>query len=349
MPGSPPHPHRDSWEPGGPDDLYASPPPWDIGRPQPAFLALADAGAIWGRVLDVGCGTGEHVLMCAGLGLDATGVDLAAAALHAADAKARDRGLTARFLRWDARKLADLGESFDTVLDCGLFHGFNDDDRAACIGGLRSVTAPGSRYFMLCFSDQEPGGRGQPMRAGDAGGDQSVVRRRVAGRLDRPGHDRHHHRPGRRPGLADRSHQDLSSRCPERNAMPTAEARIETEHASRYLVRLCQHISKITNKGPHLRHQGPSHLPGTTRTRPDMQAHAEWTETHGIVTFSWGKITLQASPGALTLHAEAADEENLRQVQDLIAGRLAKFGSREHLTVNWRRTETPAVQPRQVG
>jgi 2-polyprenyl-3-methyl-5-hydroxy-6-metoxy-1,4-benzoquinol methylase len=70
--------------------LYASLPPWDIGRPQPAFLALADAGAIRGRVLDVGCETGEHVLMAAGLGLDATGVDLASNALHTAKQKARN-------------------------------------------------------------------------------------------------------------------------------------------------------------------------------------------------------------------------------------------------------------------
>jgi 2-polyprenyl-3-methyl-5-hydroxy-6-metoxy-1,4-benzoquinol methylase len=121
MAGSPPypHPHHGSTAPIGPEDLYTSQPPWDIGRPQPAFLALADAGAIRGRVLDVGCGTGEHVLMCAGLGLDATGVDLASAALHAAKEKARDRGRTARFLLQDARHLADLGESFDTVLDCG--------------------------------------------------------------------------------------------------------------------------------------------------------------------------------------------------------------------------------------
>jgi hypothetical protein len=46
--------------PRGPEDLYTSPPPWDIGRPQPAFRALADAGAIQGRVLDVGCGTGAN-------------------------------------------------------------------------------------------------------------------------------------------------------------------------------------------------------------------------------------------------------------------------------------------------
>jgi ubiquinone/menaquinone biosynthesis C-methylase UbiE len=159
MAGSPPYPHLHhcSTAPRGPEDLYTSPPPWDIGRPQPAFLALADAGAIRGRVLDVGCGTGEHVLMCAGLGLDATGVDLASAALHAAKEKARDRGRTVRFLLQDALYLADLGESFDTVLDCGLFHIFNDEDRAAFVDSLRYVLTPGGRYFMLCFSDQQPG------------------------------------------------------------------------------------------------------------------------------------------------------------------------------------------------
>ncbi|MCX4584071.1 class I SAM-dependent methyltransferase [Streptomyces sp. NBC_01481] len=143
--------------PPEPNDLYLSPPPWDIGRPQPAFLALAAAGAVRGRVLDVGCGTGEHTLMAAGLGLDATGVDLASRALRAAEAKARDRGRTARFLHHDARQLADLQEPFDTVLDCGLFHIFDDDDRTAYIAGLRSVVRPGGRYFMLGFSDRQPG------------------------------------------------------------------------------------------------------------------------------------------------------------------------------------------------
>lgn len=151
------HPHSGSTEPPGPDDLYAGPPPWDIGRPQPAFLELADSGVIRGRVLDVGCGTGEHVLMCADLGLDATGVDLAARALRAAEGKARDRGHAARFRLHDARRLADLGESFDTVLDCGLFHIFDADDRAAYVDSLRAVICTGGRYFLLCFSDRQPG------------------------------------------------------------------------------------------------------------------------------------------------------------------------------------------------
>jgi SAM-dependent methyltransferase len=140
-----------------PEDLYVNPPPWDIGRPQPSFAALAEAGEIRGRVLDVGCGTGEHALLAARYGLNATGVDLAGNALQTARGKARDRSLTARFLRQDALRLAELNESFDTVLDCGLFHLFDGADRAAYVAGLATVTRPHGRYFMLGFSDQQPG------------------------------------------------------------------------------------------------------------------------------------------------------------------------------------------------
>ncbi|WP_084725831.1 class I SAM-dependent methyltransferase [Streptacidiphilus melanogenes] len=139
------------------DDRYATPPPWEIGRPQQAFLALARRGAIGGTVLDVGCGTGEHALMCAGLGLDVTGVDLADRALDAARDKARRRGLTARFVHHDARRLTALGERFDTVLDSGLFHMLAPLDRPAFADDLRAVLRPGGRYFMLGFSDRQPG------------------------------------------------------------------------------------------------------------------------------------------------------------------------------------------------
>lgn len=138
------------------DDLYAVRPPWEIGHPQPALLDLARSGAIRGRVLDVGCGTGEHALMCAGLGLDVTGIDLAATALGAAEDKARRRGAAVRFLHHDARRLIELGERFDTVLDSGLFHLLAPDDRPAFTSGLHEVLRPGGRYFMLCFSDREP-------------------------------------------------------------------------------------------------------------------------------------------------------------------------------------------------
>lgn len=149
------------------DEMYTGTPPWDIGRPQPAFLALAERGALAGSVLDVGCGTGEHGLMAASLGLETTGVDLAEVAIASARAKAEDRGLSARFLVWDALDLPGLGQQFDTVLDCGLYHVFDDDDRPQFLVSLRSAVRPGGRYFMLCFSDRQPGDWG-PRRITEA-------------------------------------------------------------------------------------------------------------------------------------------------------------------------------------
>ena len=146
---------------------YASTPPWDIGRPQPGFAALAASGDIRGRVLDVGCGTGEHVLMAAELGLDATGVDIAPSAIRLADAKAHERGVAARFLVGDACALDTLGDRFDTVLDCGLFHVFEPDDRPRFVASLASVVVEGGRYSMLCFSEHEPGDWG-PHRVSQA-------------------------------------------------------------------------------------------------------------------------------------------------------------------------------------
>ena len=147
------------------DEMYAGTPPWDIGRPQAVFLRLAETGAIRGRVLDAGCGTGEHVLMVAERGWDATGIDAAPSAIAAAQRKATDRGLAARFLVWDALRLADLGDQFDTVLDSGLFHVFDDERRGRYVEALGAAVRPGGRYFMCCFSDRQPGEWG-PRRVG---------------------------------------------------------------------------------------------------------------------------------------------------------------------------------------
>jgi SAM-dependent methyltransferase len=144
------------------DDSYAGsmPAPWDIGRPQPAFLRLAERGLLAGRVLDAGCGTGENTLLAASRGADAVGVDVSPRAVEQARGKAASRGISARFEVADALSLGDLGLTFDTVIDSGLFHVFDDDSRARYVASLGSVLHAGGHCYLMCFSDRQPGDAG---------------------------------------------------------------------------------------------------------------------------------------------------------------------------------------------
>jgi ubiquinone/menaquinone biosynthesis C-methylase UbiE len=142
------------------EQAYQGQPPWDTGRPQPAIVRLAEAGQITGSVLDVGCGTGEIVLDLAARGHDSWGVDFVPAAIERARAKAAQRGIAAQFVVGDALELDQLGRQFDTVIDCGLFHTFSDDERPRFVCSLAAVLRSGGTLHILCFSDQEPGSDG---------------------------------------------------------------------------------------------------------------------------------------------------------------------------------------------
>src|SRR5271155_910913 len=120
---------------------HHGPAPWAIGHPQSAIVRLASAGGFVGAVLDAGCGTGENALLVASLGLPVLGVDVAETALAIAREKAAGRGIAVEFAAGDALQLERLGRMFQTVLDCGLFHTFDADERPRYVASLASVTA----------------------------------------------------------------------------------------------------------------------------------------------------------------------------------------------------------------
>lgn len=140
------------------ESAYAGQAPWDIGRPQKSFIAVADR--ILGSVLDAGCGTGDTALFLAGRGCRVTGIDFIEEAINRARRKAAERGLPVTFLVKDAMTLKDWNERFDNVIDNGLFHVFSDENRRRYVEGLATVLKAGGRLFLMCFSDEEPGEQG---------------------------------------------------------------------------------------------------------------------------------------------------------------------------------------------
>lgn len=112
--------------------------------------------------------------------------------------------------------------------------------------------------------------------------------------------------------------------------MPSIEARIPTGRASRYLVQLCQHAAAMGGgHGPRVHQDGPVH--------EGARASAEWTDTHGVIAFTpGGRCTVDAGPDTLTVRIDAADDQALRRIQDIVGRDLDRFSSREPLAVTWR-------------
>ena len=137
----------------------AEPAPWDIGRPQPAIVRLCGEGEIRGRVLDIGCGTGENALYLAARGFEVEGLDFVEVAIERARQKAMERGVHASFPVMSAMRAPELGQ-FDTVVDCGLFHTFPDELRGPYVEALSAAMRPGALLALMCFSELEtrPGG-----------------------------------------------------------------------------------------------------------------------------------------------------------------------------------------------
>jgi cyclopropane fatty-acyl-phospholipid synthase-like methyltransferase len=143
------------------DDAYQqNNVPWDIGRPQPAILRIAEWGGLVEPVLDSGCGSGEHALLAASMGLEVRGVDVSQTAIEHARAKARQRGLSAEFIVGDVLALDQIDRlepPFRTVIDTGCFHTFANADRPLYASSLAAVTETDALLHLLCFSEHTPG------------------------------------------------------------------------------------------------------------------------------------------------------------------------------------------------
>jgi len=133
---------------------YEGSPPWEIGRPQPPFVVVADQ--VISPVLDAGCGTGATALFFAGLGREVTGIDFVEEAIRRARDKAARAGIDAEFLVLDAMTLESWDRRFASVIDSGLFHIYSGEKRARYVLGLAHVLRPGGRLFLFGFSNEEP-------------------------------------------------------------------------------------------------------------------------------------------------------------------------------------------------
>jgi SAM-dependent methyltransferase len=115
---------------------------YDFRRWTAKLLETAEEAGLSGkRLLDVGCGTGLSFISLLELGFEVTGVDISAAMLARAEARAEGR---ARLLEADMRELPTLGE-FDLIwsLNDAMNYLMDGEELVAALSGMRRNLAPG--------------------------------------------------------------------------------------------------------------------------------------------------------------------------------------------------------------
>ena len=141
--------------------------PWErmpslpIGEQALTLLDGEESGrqAPYGRVLDLGCGTGYWSVCLAQRGWEVTGVDIVPKALRKARERARIAGVKVQFVEGSITELTtpDIGSGFGLILDFGVVHGLPPAQVQAVGREVTAVATGDATLLMYAFS---PGSRG---------------------------------------------------------------------------------------------------------------------------------------------------------------------------------------------
>lgn len=134
-----------------------------LGAREVSWQLVAQAGIEPGAtVVEIGCGTGNVLLLAARVAPDATvvGLDPDRDALALADRKLRRAGLAARLDHGYADALPYADGSVDRVLSSFMLHHLPPDQQQAALREVRRVLVPGGRLHLVDVD----GGRPSPPR-----------------------------------------------------------------------------------------------------------------------------------------------------------------------------------------
>jgi len=145
------------------ENIYGKIPPadipWNIKTPPRALVELVESGQVLPcKTIHTGCGVGNYAIYFAGFGFGVTGVDISPLAIALAEANAKEKGVTGKFMAADVLGgLAKITKTFKFAYDWSLFHHIFPKDSKQYIKTVHRLLGPGGEYLSVCCSEQDAG------------------------------------------------------------------------------------------------------------------------------------------------------------------------------------------------
>jgi Thiopurine S-methyltransferase (TPMT) len=73
--------------------------------------------------------------------------------LLTAERRAKDAGVSVKFAAADSTKLDGYTDAFETVVDSGMFHCLDEEDKCRYAAAVHRSTRDGATLLLSCFSD----------------------------------------------------------------------------------------------------------------------------------------------------------------------------------------------------
>jgi SAM-dependent methyltransferase len=126
---------------------------WVTGEPRPELKEIVSARKP-GRVLDLGCGTGDNAIFLAKQGWKVVGVDYVPKAIEIAKDRARSAQSSVDFRVADVSSLRGAGVTgpFDLLVYVGCYHGIPTSIRDAYAAEVAAVAGPGADLYIVGVS-----------------------------------------------------------------------------------------------------------------------------------------------------------------------------------------------------
>jgi cyclopropane fatty-acyl-phospholipid synthase-like methyltransferase len=107
--------------------------------------------APFGKVLDIGCGSGVWSIFLAKRGWEVTGIDIVEKALQRAKQRVEKENVKVKFLKDDVTALKEVTTKFDLLLDTGTFHGLTHKQRKEMGREINNVASEHATILLLVW------------------------------------------------------------------------------------------------------------------------------------------------------------------------------------------------------